>query len=63
MVLDLVLKVVRRLHFQSIAQTDYGKSETDEICVNIKFNKSRNFISEKNELISDCFRVRRDCLC
>ena len=62
MVLNLVTKVVRRLHFQSIAQTGYDESESGEACVYIIFNKSRDFY----ELINNCFCVlfvRRDCLC
>lgn len=52
------------MHSRSIAQTGYGGS--GELVVNIIFNKSRDFISKKNELISDCFRVlfvQHDCLC
>ena len=66
MMFDLVIEIVRGLHSQSIAQTDCGGSESGEVCVYIIFNKSRDFISKKNGLISDCFCilfVRRDCLC
>ena len=66
MILDLVIKVVRGLHSESITQTGYGGSESGEVCVNIIFNKSRDFISKKNGLIDDCLCVlfvRRDCLC
>ena len=66
MVLDLVIKFVRGLHSKSIAQTGYCGSESGEVCVNIIFNESRDFISKKNGLISDCLYVlfvRRDWLC
>ena len=38
MILDLVMKIVRELYFQSIAQTGYGGNESDEACVYIIFN-------------------------
>lgn len=47
MTVDLVIKVVRGLHSQLIAQTGYGGSESDKVCVNIMFNKSRDFISRR----------------
>ena len=62
-VFDLVIEIVRGLHSQSIAQTVCGGSESDEACVYIIFNKSRDFISKKNGLIGDILFVRRDCLC
>ena len=61
-----VIKIVRGLHSQTIAQTGYGGSESGESCVYILLNKSCDFIFKKNELICDCFCilfVRRDSLC
>ena len=57
MVLDLVIEIVRGLHSQSIAQTGCDGSESGEVCVYIIFNRSCDFISKKNELISDCFCI------
>ena len=66
MMLDLVMKVVRGLDSQSVAQTGCGGSECGEVCVYIIFSKSCDFISKNNGLISDCFCVlfvRLDCAC
>ena len=66
MVIDLVIKAVRGMHSQSITQTGYYRSESDEVCVDIIFSKSCDFISNKNGLISDCFCVlliQYDYLC
>lgn len=66
MMFDLVIEIVKGLHSQSIVQTICDGSKSGEVCVDIIFNKSRDFISNMNGLISDCFCilfVRRDCLC